>query len=527
MFITLLYRFLTCFKRSCSTGEIRVPKRIPRSPTDILQALAGTVQKDTTAAHYKYHDDPFLIPTSNIGKRTFAMAQEAGRKAAHWIRQEHADLFQHKHAVPEVKMFIPRKVYGEESEVTEQDLAEQIRDVQVAGAISVFELLEKKGVVVSDSVLQSFLEFVCFYNGEDTLPEEFIEERWFRQGTKGRDRLRKTWKDAGIAESVFIRIDPPTSEAYCAIIQGMAKYCQVDRAWELYQETRAKGLAVSTDTYNALIQVASFLKEGYDLRWKLVQDLLMEMAREGHKPNIGTLNAVLGTLSTMPGFRQTKNLILQTLSEFKHAGIEPSLASYYFILITLCRERGRTHYILHDILNEIEGKHFKIQDFKDTFFFVTAMDVCRNHLNDKDLADRVDALLHTGNNYDLIGDSYKESIYYRHYIALLCRSEPLDVFLQKYDQLVPNIYIPEPGIMSEILETVNMNGTIEYIPKLWSDMVMFDHTDRENLLSAVLNIMVSNPVPDDLVEKFAEIGWDVWVKVEEQPEFRTKRLKYV
>jgi pentatricopeptide repeat domain-containing protein 3 len=67
--------------------------------------------------------------------------------------------------------------------------------------------------------------------------------------------------------------------------------------------------------------------------------------------------------------------------------------------------------ILVDIMDVIEGQTFTIRDPKDTFFFVTAMDICRNHLQDIDLAHRVDKLLHTGNNYDLIGDSFKESIY--------------------------------------------------------------------------------------------------------------------
>lgn len=78
---------------SVTADKIEIPKRIPRSSTDILNALASTVGHDPTAAHYKYHDDPFLIPMSNIGKRTFAMAQEAGRKAAKWIKQEHQDFF--------------------------------------------------------------------------------------------------------------------------------------------------------------------------------------------------------------------------------------------------------------------------------------------------------------------------------------------------------------------------------------------------------------------------------------------------
>jgi pentatricopeptide repeat domain-containing protein 3 len=67
--------------------------------------------------------------------------------------------------------------------------------------------------------------------------------------------------------------------------------------------------------------------------------------------------------------------------------------------------------MLYDIMDEIDGKQFVITDNKDTFFFVTAMEVCHKHLQDIELAKRVDKLLHTGNNYNLIGDSFKESVY--------------------------------------------------------------------------------------------------------------------
>jgi len=39
------------------------------------------------------------------------------------------------------------------------------------------------------------------------------------------------------------------------------------------------------------------------------------------------------------------------------------------------------------------------------------MDVAYNHLRDVSLGQRIHELLLTGKNYDLIGDSYKESIY--------------------------------------------------------------------------------------------------------------------
>lgn len=66
------------------------------------QALEKTVSRDPTAPHYKYHDDPYLIPMSNLSKRSYALSKESGRKAAMWILKEHANLFQHKHADPEI-----------------------------------------------------------------------------------------------------------------------------------------------------------------------------------------------------------------------------------------------------------------------------------------------------------------------------------------------------------------------------------------------------------------------------------------
>lgn len=60
-------------------------------------------------------------------------------------------------------------------------------------------------------------------------------------------------------------------EAYCALIQGRAKFYQVEKAWQLYQEVLGKGLTVDVETYNSLIKIANFLRESTELRWQLVQ----------------------------------------------------------------------------------------------------------------------------------------------------------------------------------------------------------------------------------------------------------------
>lgn len=88
-----LIKTTSAVTQSAAEEQIVIPKRIQRSPTAILEALSATVGRDPTAPHYKFHDDPYLIPTSNVSKRTFAMAQEAGRKAAKWIKEEHRNLF--------------------------------------------------------------------------------------------------------------------------------------------------------------------------------------------------------------------------------------------------------------------------------------------------------------------------------------------------------------------------------------------------------------------------------------------------
>lgn len=72
---------------------IVIPKKINRGPTDLLYTLSKTIGRDPTAAHYKYQDDPFLIPTSLYHREQFALSYESGKQTAQWIKQQHANLF--------------------------------------------------------------------------------------------------------------------------------------------------------------------------------------------------------------------------------------------------------------------------------------------------------------------------------------------------------------------------------------------------------------------------------------------------
>lgn len=95
---------------------------------------------------------------------------------------------------PPIEAFIPKVVYDENSDVTVDDLKNTIKKELVSDAILVYKLLRDKDVEISAEDKQELLELVSFYNEQDALNEELIEERWFKQTGKIRERQRKTWK---------------------------------------------------------------------------------------------------------------------------------------------------------------------------------------------------------------------------------------------------------------------------------------------------------------------------------------------
>ena len=146
-------------------------------------------------------------------------------------------------------------------------------------------------------------------------------------------------RDGGFAEELFISLENPDASAYAAIIQGMVKYYQVDRSLELFNEAQSKGIILSIDTFAAIIRVSNFIKEGYEQRWDFIVDILNRAKMAELRPNLNLLNSILKVLSTMGISQHTKQHCLATIREFKDLGIEPSLGSWYYVLITFCKER--------------------------------------------------------------------------------------------------------------------------------------------------------------------------------------------
>jgi len=47
---------------------------------------------------------------------------------------------------------------------------------------------------ISEETKLCLLELICFFNGDEELAEELIEERWFSLMLTERKMLKKTWK---------------------------------------------------------------------------------------------------------------------------------------------------------------------------------------------------------------------------------------------------------------------------------------------------------------------------------------------
>ncbi|XP_047545960.1 protein PTCD3 homolog, mitochondrial [Vanessa atalanta] len=520
---------------SISSDGISPPPRIPRGPTDILQALAATVGNDPTAAHYKYHDDPFLIPLSNFRKRAYALSAEAGRKAAAWIRDEHANLFTTRewdppmkmktpyfNADPQIPAYAPKPFYNDESTVTEIDLKYTIDNALIEDAIKVFELLGGESGLSSELKL-SFLQLLCFYNEKEPVALEWVEERWFAAAT--RERHATTWKLGGLADKIFTSMEPKTPEAYCAIIQGMAKYFQAERAYALTQEAKEKGIPLSTSVYNSLLGCIGFLKEGVSLRIEALKGLLVEMDEQGLSPNSETLTACLKSLSAWGGGKTLQGVALQTVAEFRQLGIEPSLSAYYYLLCLFCKDQGPKIDILTNIIADLEKREsLEPTEAMDTNFFITAMGVCSNHLQDINLAERLHALLMKDDNYKLVGDAYKESIYYRHFVTVACRFAPFERTTQLLDTLIPNIYVPEPSVMEEILKALELQGAGARLAAAWRELLVFGHAARARLVERLLRALSCcyHDQDDEVKEKMQTVAADI-LKYGELAEEREER----
>ncbi|KAG8173617.1 hypothetical protein JTE90_015256, partial [Oedothorax gibbosus] len=437
--------------------------------------------------------------------RSFALSKESGKKAARYFLEKYPEYFKCHESVPHIKAFHPPVIYTEEN---------------------------KKGIAVNQGVKQDLLQLLCYYNSEQPASEEYYEERFFAR----MDESVRKWKANGMAEKLFEEMEKDNL-AYSTMIAGTSKlftqishifYLSVldsDRALTLYDEMKEKGFPGTLEAYNHFITLIPIMKEDFATRWEFVTRMLSTMIADGIHPDLHTMNAVLAVLSRTARWRKSLHLSLRVLSEMKRLNIEPSLGSYYYILLLHCSFDFKNANILYDIMNEIENKEHTIRHPSDVNFFSSAMEVCWKGVGDKTLCHRIHNLLEYKNNCKLLGNAFSESQYFKALFKCLCDTEEIDQLMEVYDKYVPNSYTPEPGVTLSVVQAIHFAGAYQYLPKMCSDVLFFEQTDREKILQVLMEAAGCIKHEEQVQNNLVQMVWNIIQKLKVREELKKLSLE--
>lgn len=389
----------------------------------------------------------------------------------------------------------------------------------MADAILIYRLLAAQNVAVPDDLKQNLLELVCFYNHNDPIPFDMFEERSAKEAQRRlRDAKVEVWNENCFADQLFQSIEPKTSAAYNTMIRALFKYNSRDRGEELYNEAVQNGITIDLATHNAYLQNISRPDLTAEVRWEQIRTISSDINKQQLKPDVHTLNAILHTIKSGGNIHSIYKYAAQTMAEFKKLNVEPSLATYSRLLDIYHGKQSQPSNAIYKIVEQIEkNPDLKAQTVDDLSFFYKTMVVCRFRLKTPaSLARRIDNILTHSDNIKFLGDAQQEQFYYRYFLTTILHNEPFPNFLRTYEQLVPETYSLEPSVADDIFSTINMTGSIQFIPKFWSDMIISGISRRNQLNDTLLALMATNQ-PDSelkehegLVDQFGNIAWTIY-----------------
>ncbi|XP_014430128.2 small ribosomal subunit protein mS39 isoform X1 [Pelodiscus sinensis] len=501
------------------TEEIVIPRKKTWDKLAVLQTLAATVNRDPTAAHYMFQDDPYLLPRSYSEFRLFSLSKESGKNVAKYMVNEFPQFFEKDFAEPHIPCLMPENLAPQIEEVSEAALKERIQLRKVKASVDMFDQLLQAGTTLSLETSNSLLDLLCFYGDREPAredqpdqkkeleePEEETPDQRKQRGRswKASGFIGPKWRENNNAERIFNLMPEKNAHSYCTMIRGMVKHGACVRAHDMYVDLLNDRHTADVYTFSALISAVPQVKENYTERWELVKELLNHMVEQKVQPNLLTFNAVLKTLRKCGNM--AKGLSLRVLREMKALDIEPSLATFEHLLAIF--HKSGSMEILYEVMDEIEGKTFVAQDPEDANFFVSAMRMCLN-LKDVELAYRLHKVMETGDNWKLIGDAQHLSLYCAKFFTLLCMMEQLDVILKWYKELVPSHFYPDARAMWAFLQALDTANHLEMVPQIWKDIKQLGLSNRLELLEEVLALMAREMHPQETQMSFADCAADV------------------
>ncbi|XP_032890785.1 pentatricopeptide repeat domain-containing protein 3, mitochondrial isoform X1 [Amblyraja radiata] len=511
-------------KQTDSAEEIVIPRKKTWDKLAVLHALAATVNRDPTAPHYRFQDDPYLIPRTSPEFRLYSLSQESGCYAAKYIVNTYPKFFQKDFAEPSIPCLMPQQLEPLLNEVTEEALKECIQLRRVKDSVDLYDQLVQAGTPVCLETTNTLLDLLCVYGDQEPPRENQLEAgaaedqnevnedpQRRRRGRlrKATDLLTVTWRENNNAERIFNLMPERNEHTYCAMIRGMVKYAAYTKAVNMYTDLLNNRMRADVHAFNALISAVPELKEAYNEKIDFILELLKQMAEQKVQPNLLTFNSALKSLRRCGS--NAKGLSLQIINEMKFLNIEPSLATFDHLLGIFYKPAASSQLpidVIFSLLDEIEGKLFEPKDPDDVNFFISSMKVCMD-LKDLELAYRIHNVLETGDNWKLLGDSYQRSIYYGRFFNIVCMMESIDVVLKWYKNLIPSVYYPNVQGVRDLLQALDTENQLQLVPSIWKDIKRLGHGNKQDLVEEVLELMGRDKHSPELQVAFADTAVDI------------------
>ncbi|KAJ3587390.1 hypothetical protein NHX12_010988 [Muraenolepis orangiensis] len=452
-----------------SSEDIVIPRKKTWSKEAVLQALASTANRDSTAYNYQFQDDPYLSPKSSAESKLYSMSQESGRAAAKYFVDNFPKYFTKDFAEPHIPCLMPDKVSLSLEEVSEEALKERICLRKVGAAVDMYDQLVQAGTAVSMQSTYDLLDLICFYGDREpaqegeTEPDQTdasVEEQRRKRGRfqRGAEPQRPVWREKNNnAERLFGLLPERDSRCYSALIKGMVKHGASAKAYDLYTDMLNNRLSADINTFNALILTVPDVKESYLEKIDLLMELLKHMSQQKVQPTQQTFNNALKVLRRCGSM--ARSISLQTVSEMKALGIAPSLATFNHLLAIF---------------------------YKGVWFFSSAMRIC---FETKDMKQGY-------NVFNLIPTSREPSTSAS---SACCW----------YRRLVPSVYYPTPHGMRTLFQALDTDSRLELLPSFWKDVKTLGHDTKSDLVDELLSLLARDQHSPEVQESFAECALDI------------------
>jgi pentatricopeptide repeat protein len=316
-------------------------------------------------------------------------------------------------------------------------------------------------------------------SGEDVVKvievEETTNEVEEKRSSKDRAHLMQLqhqttsgqiWSLINHAEQFFAKMPEKNGATYDALILGLVKFMNFDRAWEMFGQMSKEGHQASVATYNSLLYVIG--NTTIPDPWSKAMSLVQQMSHEPVvKPNISTMNLLL-EISSQTGKTSAMQLSLKTFREALHLGLEPTLTTFLALLRAHIKSSDGS--VLYDITDYLEKNQHVLQitDNQDIYFFLVAMTTARNML-DHELATRLVRLCDR-DNWMLCQNI---TLFISYFLITISGRVPIETLRKEYYQYVPKIILPMEWTYGVMFAACEHQDSPTFALELWNHVMKY------------------------------------------------------